>query len=253
MYLPRTINAIASGIFLPLYVFPGDPGVCSSWTGVIDAIAEHPALPFYIVVNPDTGPGATGSQPSSSYQGCVPLLKASNVKLLGYVDTAEAGRASSAVEADISTYADWESAYSVDGIFFDDVSGASSDLSTYETWTAFAKESFGGGDGFVNALYLRTGLRHLIVSSYFGIADFIVTLENAFDDFSTSDITISTAEPASQQVVILNSGPSSVSASTVSELVGDDQLAAIYITSSADYTSVDSDFGDLATAVENDG
>ncbi|EMD33552.1 hypothetical protein CERSUDRAFT_76298 [Gelatoporia subvermispora B] len=248
MYLAHALSVAASGIFLPLYVFPaisGDPRACPAWTNVFDAISDNPSLPFYIVINPDSGPGAAGSQPSTSYQDCIPLLKAANVKLLGYVDTAEGGRAPSAIEADVTTCAGWESTYSMDGIFFDDVSGQEGDLSMYETWSTFAKDSINGGDGHSNP-------GDYPASGYFSIADFIVVVENFYDDFSTDDIVISSTEPASQQVVLLHDGPSSVPTAVVAELVGTDHLAAIYITSSPDYTSIDSDFDTLAATVASD-
>ncbi|EMD33551.1 hypothetical protein CERSUDRAFT_125859 [Gelatoporia subvermispora B] len=251
MYLARALSVATSGILLPLYVFPaisGDSGACPAWTNAFNAISNNPSLPFYVIVNPDSGPGAAGSQPDTSYQDCVPLLKAANVKLLGYVDTARTNRVSSAIEADVSTYAGWESTYSMDGIFFDDVSGLEGDLSMYETWSNFAKDSINGGDGFVT---LNPG--DYPTSGYFSIADFIVVVETFYDDFSTDDIVISSTEPASQQIVILHDGPSSVPTAVVAELVGTDHLAAIYITSSPDYTSIDSDLSTLAATVAFDG
>ena len=52
------------------------------------------------------------------------------------------------MEADISTYAGWDSAYKVDGIFFDEVSGQPGDLGKYTDYFNFAKSNF--DDGLVN-------------------------------------------------------------------------------------------------------
>ena len=76
-------------------------------------------------------------------------MKASNVIFLGYVDTKNGKRASSAITQDIATYAGWESAYAVAGIFFDDVTATKKLFSDYSGWAATAKSSFNGGNGLV--------------------------------------------------------------------------------------------------------
>ena len=59
--------------------------------------------------------------------------------------TGNGGRAEADVEADISTYAGWDSAYKVDGIFFDEVSGQPGDLGKYTDYVNFAKSNLDGG------------------------------------------------------------------------------------------------------------
>lgn len=109
-------------------------------------------MPFYIIINPNSGPGAAGSQPdATSYQGCIPQLKShSNVKLVGYVPTQDGSRSNSKVNADVSTYAGWASAYSLDGIFFDEVNPTSNLLSKYTTFANTARQSFDSGEGLVS-------------------------------------------------------------------------------------------------------
>lgn len=93
-----------------------------------------------------------GSQPDAgSYQGCIPDLKShSNVVVVGYVPTGDGTRSQSAVNADVATYAGWNSAYRPDGIFFDEVNPTSGLLSLYTAYSQTAKESFNGGSGFVS-------------------------------------------------------------------------------------------------------
>ena len=86
-------------------------------------------------MNPASGPGGANTQPNSDYTGCIPKLVASNSKILGYVDTGNGGRASSAVSQDITTYAGWHSGYRPTGIFFDQVNPTSTYYSSYSTWS----------------------------------------------------------------------------------------------------------------------
>ena len=112
-------------------------------------LAENPSVPFYVIVNPDSGPGGA-SQPDANYQGCVPQLKSfSNAKLVGYVPTGYGDRSQSDVDSDVSTYAGWDVAYSLDGIFFDEVSTDEDVLAKYTAYASTAKSSFADGNGFV--------------------------------------------------------------------------------------------------------
>ncbi|KAJ7035944.1 Spherulation-specific family 4-domain-containing protein [Mycena alexandri] len=92
--------------------------------------------------------GKANSQPDSTYQACVSTLRPAanpNVHVLGYVATGFGSRASSAVEADVQTYAGWGAAYRPTGIFFDEVEGGSSaNLALYTTYAAFARGQISG-------------------------------------------------------------------------------------------------------------
>lgn len=126
------------------------------------SIAAHPSLPFWVIINPDSGPGGKqGSQATKEYQQCIPILRAPNVVVLGYVATGQ-GKASrqARVTADVSTYAGWAAAYRPDGIFFDEVSGRKADLATYQGFAAQAVSSFNGGNGFVSLAATPTRTMH---------------------------------------------------------------------------------------------
>ena len=82
-------------------------------------MTSHPTLPFVLVVNPDNGPGAS-EQPDSSYQACIPHLKADNTRVVGYVHTMRGESIDEDVQRNITLYAGWEAEYRPDGIFFDD-------------------------------------------------------------------------------------------------------------------------------------
>ncbi|KZS87625.1 hypothetical protein SISNIDRAFT_419326 [Sistotremastrum niveocremeum HHB9708] len=209
------------GIIVPVYFDPSEDGnSCTDWQPLISAVSSHPDLPFFIIVNPDSGPGS-GKKPDSDYQSCIPELRTSantNVKILGYVSTQQGTRTSSKVTGDISKYAGWGSAYRPDGIFFDE--GASNFVSVYSTWATDAYDSF-------SFVALNSGVEPN--AQYFSIVDLICTAENFYADFSLSDITISPSAPASKQSVILHDGPTTPDSTLISELesLG---IGALYLT-----------------------
>ena len=155
-------------------------------------------MPFYAIINPDSGPGGANTQPGAEYQQCIPILQAAsdNVVVLGYVASWDADPSkASGVTQDVNTYAGWNEAYRVDGIFFDQVSGTSADFSTYQNFVSHAQQTF----DFVRAPFRRKGstLRHPLHimqialnpgtavsdTAYYGLADILLTAENFFDDF----------------------------------------------------------------------
>ncbi|EIW61479.1 uncharacterized protein TRAVEDRAFT_56779 [Trametes versicolor FP-101664 SS1] len=231
MYIPRAIATtaatLASGVLIPLYIDPVGGPDCSGWAPVLSSIAAHPSLPFWIIINPASGPGAHGSQAPVEYQQCIPILRASNVVVLGYVPTFEGvANKKSGVTEDIDTYAGWGAAFRPDGIFFDQVSGASGDFATYQGFTEHAAPLFNGGSGFI-ALNPGDAPQD---TAYYGLADLLLTAENFFDEFSTSDIKLGASTPPSKQAVVLTNGPSTPPTSLISQLITTDKLRAFYVT-----------------------
>ncbi|KAI0637951.1 Spherulation-specific family 4 [Trametes polyzona] len=251
MYLPRVAAAAAtlsSGVLIPLYINPIGGPDCSGWAPVLDSIAAHPSLPFWLIINPDSGPGAHGSQAPVEYQECIPVLRrSSNVLVLGYVPTFE-GVASkrTGVAQDVDTYAGWGEAYRPDGIFFDQVSGTSGDFATYQGFVSHARPLFGGGDGFIS-LNPGTAVQD---TAYYGIADLLLTAENFFNDFSTRDLSLGASTPASKQAVVLTDGPSSPPTSLISQLITTDKLKAFYVTTDSQAGGANP-YDDLPTDLES--
>jgi hypothetical protein len=105
-----------------------------------NSATSHPNLPFYFIVNPNSGPGGLYTQPDANYQACVPKLRGNpNVKLIGYIATKYGNKDRATVEAEVDTYAQWKSAYKLDGIFFDEVLAQSSARTIYSGYTSYAK------------------------------------------------------------------------------------------------------------------
>lgn len=117
--------AAQTSILLPLYEYPGDG--YANWANVTAAIAASPSVKWWVVVNPNSGPGFKSCPDTNYQQGIVKLKSYSNVVTLGYVDTDYSKRAYQNVTGNITTYANWGpncptyGDISVDGIFFDDV------------------------------------------------------------------------------------------------------------------------------------
>jgi len=215
-------SALATAIIYPIYLYPGDS--CSAWSGFLSYTAEYPTVTFYYIVNPDSGPGAS-STPDSNYQACIPQLRSSansNVILLGYVDTAYATKSTTDVEAEVTIYANWPSAYHVDGIFFDDVEATTTYESYYSTLYTNVKSHSG-----LKYVTLNPGI--VPNSAFYAYADLIVTAETYYSEFSLSQLTISTATPAAKQVVILHDGPTVPPVATIDAL-SNAGIKAIYIT-----------------------
>ncbi|EUC61653.1 spherulin 4, related protein [Rhizoctonia solani AG-3 Rhs1AP] len=217
--------ALASGVIFPLYLYPGDN--CASWTNAITAPAKHPNLPFYFIVNPNSGPGNLYGQPDANYQACVPKLRSAtnpNVKLIGYIATKYTNKAQSDVRAEVDTYAGWSSAYKLDGIFYDEVLAESSARSVYSGYTSYAKSKI--PNAFVS---LNPGIKPTD-NQFYTFADQILSLEKYFNEFSTSLYTIGSSTPAAKQAFILTDSPSTLPTSTINQIIKTDKIGALYIT-----------------------
>jgi hypothetical protein len=120
-------------ILLPLYEYPG--ASASAWANATAAIAAYPTVQWQVIINPNSGPNTISYPTDPNYvTGIANLNGYPNVITLGYVDTAYATRAYSAVVKDVSVYAEWASYtqanISIGGIFFDDVVGSSGTAAT---------------------------------------------------------------------------------------------------------------------------
>ena len=130
--VPGTRAASAPvGIVIPLYSYP----TSAAWTGVIQAKASYPNVPFIAVVSPDSGPGSY--QDPNFLQG-IRSLQGAGVKVLGYVDTAYGSDSLSSVESSVSL---WKSLYAPDGIFFDEMSNVPGLEGYYSTLGSYVHSS----------------------------------------------------------------------------------------------------------------
>ena len=96
----------------------------------------HPNVPLYVILNPNNGPGASVD---SAYATVISQLQSVGAIVIGYVYTSYGARASSTVEADVYS---WKQFYpSINGIFFDEMSNSTSEVSYYAGLTSYVHSS----------------------------------------------------------------------------------------------------------------
>ncbi|KAJ7145687.1 Spherulation-specific family 4-domain-containing protein [Mycena epipterygia] len=209
LVLASCIHAL--GVLLPLYVYPGTN--CAAWSPVSDAISAHSSTQWYIIINPDSGPGS----PDSTYQGCVAALPSSTNQIrMGFVDTTTGN-----VLADIDTYAGWDSSSRPTGIFFDNVS-PNTPISTYQSYVTHATSK-----GFT---FIALDPGESAPSAYFSMVDLVNTYEDSYSSFTASSL----SGTLSKQSVILVNAPSTGSYSTVISQLENLGVAAVYISNVPD-------------------
>ncbi|KAF9461384.1 Spherulation-specific family 4-domain-containing protein [Collybia nuda] len=213
------------GIFIPLDVDPGS-GTCSGWKQVISSISGNPQTPFFSIVNPNDGPGDHGSQPNTAFQQCVQSLRPrANAIVLGYISIGS--KSSSNIQAEVDTYAGWDSPYRPTGILFDGVSSGSSLFNQYENYTTYARRK---GFSFIG---LDPG--EMPDPLYFSIADLVNTYESSYASFNASeDVFDSPSAPISKQSVWLTGAPNTGSYSAVISQIIKKGVAAAYISNLRD-------------------
>ena len=155
-------------IAVPAYFPPEDS---NDWSGLLRNVPPANV----IVINPQDGPGP-------GYTSRISAAHARGARVIGYVLTGEAGRASSAVKADIDQY---YSLYpDLDGIFLDE---ATSDClpaqSYYQPLHDYIKASHPNATVVINP---GTNVK----SCYLSVADIVVTFEDslaAYQNWTTVD------------------------------------------------------------------
>ncbi|KAG5642557.1 hypothetical protein DXG03_002570 [Asterophora parasitica] len=185
------------------------------------SIASHTGTPFYVIINPNDGPGSVGSQPDQSYDECIPSLRPSsnpNVVVLGYVVTTS--KSSSRIIAEIDTYAGWSSSSRPTGIYLNGAGG--SNTGVFKSIVDHAKEK-----GF-NLVAL--GPMESPNLEYYSLTDLVVTYQGTYPAFKTSDLVISSSVPASKQSVILLKAPAEGSYAPIISQLTSFGVAAVYIT-----------------------
>lgn len=122
---------------VPVYANPCCDGGPAFWSALIAAAQSRPQR-ITVIVNPDSGPGASPIDPNyiaANGQGPLVTLAAADAQLLGYIATGYGERDPATVRAEMTRYtqaAYWRNtAVRLDGFFFDEMSNDLGDVGYY--------------------------------------------------------------------------------------------------------------------------
>jgi hypothetical protein len=237
LVLASTVQS--TGIIVPLYAYPGT----DAWNTVYDSIAAHPSIPFYLIINPDTGPGTTEYPEDAFITAIAKLNSYSNVQVIGYTYTNYGSRALSEVEADVAVYSKWSSYAGKDiglaGIFFDMTPNGEdqSQLAYFQQLSSTAKNSNLG------TVVFNPGTKILAdVAKWFAVADLIVEFENTYANWLASTPTehLSGQATYAKDAIMLNQTPVDASIGKVVKLAKNLGVGAIYLTYDDNYMGLTS-------------
>ena len=154
-------------ILIPLYSYPNwYDGENYMWQQMLDLQSTYPNAEIVAIVNPSNG---EFTEKNSDYTKGIQDLVSANIKVVGYVYTKYANRATETVVDDIEAWSTYYKEEGVSGIFFDEVSTDSSDLAHYSNLSSEAKTR---GLDFVilnpgtttDQAYIDSGIANVVVS-----------------------------------------------------------------------------------------
>ena len=116
-------NAVqATGVILPLYVYPANVFTNATYNYVIDVLKTYKRVPAMIILNPSNGAGDPSVGTDGNYRVAIDRLHGAGAKVIGYVPASYAARPLADVEHDVLV---WQQLYpAVDGIFCDEMTYA---------------------------------------------------------------------------------------------------------------------------------
>lgn len=198
----------ATGILLPLYVYPAvnyNDGA-TAWAPVRDAITANPSVDWQVVINPHNGPGLSGLPGDNDVNyisGTEQFNALPHVRTIGYVRTLNGAAPMSELQSNITTWAAWNSYtssnISVHGIFFDETIEPSgiSDGSNFEyltTATSFARQAFGS-----TPIVTICNFGAKPDARYYAICDEIIVFESCLDNNAGDPVCTSAPLPPQYQ------------------------------------------------------
>ena len=229
-------------IILPLYSLPGT----AQWTSLTSSAAQYSSLTFIAIIDVSNGPGS--SSPTSAWiSGMQSLNSYSNILTIGYVYTSYGSRTTSAVDADVLSWAAWPSGSAPKGIFFDETA-VPDNAAYYTNVTSYAKSVFPGGTLFLNPGTVPS------TNVYFSLVNEVMIHEESYSQYeSAGNSGVPSGPPYSQFSLIIYSVPST--GSTLSNLVAtfvSKGYGSIYLTNTGDsYSSLGSDWSTFVGLVNS--
>ncbi len=105
-----------TGLLIPLYIYPANIHTNAEFNRVMELKRRFHSIPFWIIVNPDSGPGTAID---ANYTKAIDRLVGAGCTVIGYVSTDYARRTQSQV---VQQMKQWKEFYPrVQGIFFDEM------------------------------------------------------------------------------------------------------------------------------------
>lgn len=238
-----TLPASSIFILLPLYVYPDTSA--TAWSAVFSAVAAHPSVQWQIVINPASGPGASGSYPDSNYiYGISKLNSYRNVLTIGYVDTAFTNRNINNVKTDINTYANWAycpsstcgaSNISMAGIFFDDVT-TTSNTTTQNYMKSVSSYAYAQVPSSVTPVIFNPGTKG--PTAFFSYCNTMIEFEDYYSNYKSTTISSLPSQYLDQSAIIIHDTPSTANIATLVHTMNQDGVEATYFTSDCCYNAI---------------
>ncbi|WP_328772190.1 spherulation-specific family 4 protein [Streptomyces sp. NBC_00286] len=154
-----------SRLLVPYYEHPSVRP--AEWEAIV---AAAPRL-YGVVLNPASGPGEV---PDSAFAEIAERLRAAEVRVFGYVDTAYGRRPRAEVAADLTRHRDW---YGTNGAFLDQVATGLGEFGHYQR---LATAAWGAG---CDTLVFNHGAPPHV--AYGRLADVLVTFEGSWETYRT--------------------------------------------------------------------
>ncbi|KAG8625490.1 hypothetical protein KVT40_007241 [Elsinoe batatas] len=224
-------------ILFPLYLWPGP----NAWQPLYDQIDKYPNVNFNIIINPNSGPGTSGTPPDQTWIDTIAKLNSKpNTQLLGYTHVLYGARPSTEVQSDIATYASWAkykaANIALDGIFFDESPSNNTPalLSYMKDLTTTARTSLKSTN---KRIVLNPGVA--VPREYYPLADTIVGFENyarEFDSALTSFPTNALQGPKQKTAFIIQgfSGTAAQQKQMINAMTANN-ITGIYISTTSAY------------------
>lgn len=166
----------STGILIPLYSYPwnfSSNTLSSYWNVVNQTKNNHPNVPIYVIINPNSGSCAS-TCPDPFYKKGIANLTKSGVVVLGYAFTSSGNRAlgpdssHNTVENDVKNYTTWYQPYGLKGMFFDEMNNVPGhetyygNLTNYVHNTSKLTYSFGNPGAEIGGTYINSGSADLL-------------------------------------------------------------------------------------------
>jgi len=224
-------------LLVALYIDPSTGS--ASWTAVKNGASSVPTI---AIINPDNGPGS-GIQ--SDYTTGISNLKSGGVVVIGYVysNYGTGPRTLAQIQTDINNWYTWYPA--IQGIFIDEVSSSSSEISFYTTlYNSIKAESSSA------QVVLNPGA--IPASGYTSISTKIVAFEDVGSDFGSGSVpSYATCSTRGNFAALLYSTSSSNYQAAITQVRDTWYYGWVYVTDQSNYNALPSYYSSEVTYIAN--